>query len=391
MKMNPGHPAQSGFTIVELLVGMLIGIITAVVIGQVMALSEGQKRTATSGSDTQVNGALALYAIERDAKNAGYGMTSVSSGGIGCEVHMKNGANPVSNFTMVPAVVTDGTGGAPDTLRFMASSKTGITLPTRISIDHPETASNFFVDSDVGIQDNDMMIAVPAAGCSGTKWATVFQVTNDPNPGGGGGGGGGQGQNKVIHNSGQSDWNQPGGQTILPAGGYTAGDYLINLGTLLDHTYSVSANNLTLTEFSMATNSTASRDLYPQIVQIQAVYGKDDGATGTADDGIIDTWNATTPATNDGAAWRRIRAIRVALVARSPILEKETVTTDGAAGTTTCDSATPAPSSICWKPNPGGNGVKIDVNIGNANPDWQRYRYRVYETTIPLRNVIWQQ
>jgi type IV pilus assembly protein PilW len=24
-----------------------------------------------------------------------------------------------------------------------------------------------------------------------------------------------------------------------------------------------------------------------------------------------------------------------------------------------------------------------------ANADWQRYRYRVYETIIPLRNMIW--
>lgn len=404
MKNNPVHPMQKGFTIVELLIGMLIGIITAMVIGQVMSVAEGQKRTATSGSDTQVNGALALYTIERDAKNSGYGMTTVATGGVGCEVHMKNSASPptppltYNSFTLVPVMITDGASGAPDTLRFVASSKNGITLPTRVSIDHPDTAANFFVDSDVGIQEGDLMIAVPATGCSGTKWATVFQVTNDPNPGGGGGGGGGndnggaQGQNKVIHNSGQSVWNQPGGQTIFPSGGYTAGDYLINLGTMLDHTYSISGNNLRLRDFSMATNTGTDRDLYPHVVQMQAVYGKDDGGGGgAADDGIIDTWNATSPAANDGPGWRRIRAIRVALVTRSPILEKETVTTDGAADATTCDSATPSPTSLCWKPDPTGHGVKINVNINNANPNWQRYRYRVFETTIPLRNVIWKQ
>jgi type IV pilus assembly protein PilW len=29
-----------------------------------------------------------------------------------------------------------------------------------------------------------------------------------------------------------------------------------------------------------------------------------------------------------------------------------------------------------------------DSTPGNAN-DWRRYRYRVYETVIPLRNVVW--
>jgi type IV pilus assembly protein PilW len=67
------------------------------------------------------------------------------------------------------------------------------------------------------------------------------------------------------------------------------------------------------------------------------------------------------------------------------------VTLDGAVAASTCDSQTPHPAAICWKPDPNANGVKIDVNINNANPNWQHYRYRVIETTIPLRNLVWQQ
>ena len=29
-----------------------------------------------------------------------------------------------------------------------------------------------------------------------------------------------------------------------------------------------------------------------------------------------------------------------------------------------------------------------DTNPGTPN-DWRRYRYRVYETVIPLRNMLW--
>lgn len=392
-----------GFSLVEILVGLLIGLITTVVVAQILSQSEARKRTAVSGTDALIDATLALYAIERDAKNAGFGMTTVATGGVGCEICQQKGNDPVSSFVLTPVSITEGANGAADTIRLLASSKTGIVLPTRISVDHPDTAANFFVDSDLGIQENDLMIAVPSAGCTATTsctaspkpsgtWATVFQVTNDPNPGGGNNNGQGQGQNQVLHNSGQSVWNKPGGQNIFPSDGYGSGDYLINLGQMLDHTYSIVNNGLRLVDFNRSTDITTTLDLYPQIVQLQAVYGKDDGVGGgTAGDGVVDTWNTTSPAANDGLAWRRIRAIRVALVARSQLLEKEIVTQDGETTATTCAQTTPHPASVCWKPDPAGNGVKIDLNINNANPDWQRYRYRVFETTIPLRNIIWQQ
>jgi len=89
--------------------------------------------------------------------------------------------------------------------------------------------------------------------------------------------------------------------------------------------------------------------------------------------------------------WQQIRAIRVALVAQGRQRETGTVTLDGDSAASTCASQTPHPAAICWHPDPLGDGVKLDVNIGNTNPDWQHYRYRVIETTIPLRNVVWQQ
>ncbi len=391
MSMQSLHRSR-GFSLVELMVGVALGLLAVLAATQVLVVSEGQKRTATTGTDALVNGSLALYTIERDGKNAGYGLTT-TSGSLGCEIRAQHGSDPVKSFTLTPVTLTDGASGAPDTLKFLASSKNGITLPTRITVDHPTAAANFFVDSDVGIAEGDLMIAVPATcspACTSTsdtacKYATVIQVTKD----GGGPTGGGQGQNQVQHNP-SVEWNPAGGQNIMPDGGYGANDYLINLGALLDHTYSIANNYLRLTDYSTATATTTDYDLFPQIVQLQAVYGKDDGSNGgTANDGIIDGWDAATP--SDNAGWSQIKALRVALVARSQNLEKETVTQDGANAGTTCTSATPYPSSICWNPDPIGSGVKIDVNIGNANPDWQRYRYRVFESTIPLRNVIWRQ
>lgn len=394
--------SNAGFSLVELMVGLTIGLVTVLVVTQVMAVAETNRKAASSGSDTVVNAALSLYTIERDGKNAGYGMTTIASS-VGCEIRAKNQNDPSmpsegKKFNLTPVSIKDGTGGAPDEIQFLASDKNGITLPVRISVNHPPTAANFFVDSDVGVQDGDMMVAVPSVLSTATpptNWCSVFQVTGTGGGGGGGNGGnggnngggnngGGQGQNQVIHNSGQSDWNQPGGSNIFPKpDGYAAGDYVINLGNFLDHTYKVDTTKkmLVLTEYNMKTNTSADKDLYPHIVQLQAVYGKDTNA-----DGVVDAWNATVPTTP--AEWRQIKAVRVAVVARGQIQEGN-VTLDGANAASTCDSTSPHPAAVCWKPNPTGNGVKIDVSANNS--DWQKYRYRVVDTTIPLRNAIWQQ
>lgn len=386
---------SSGFSLVEIMVGLTVGLVTVLVVMQVMQVAEARKRATTSGSDAVVNAALGLYTIERDGKNAGYGMTTVRNS-VGCEIRYKFGTSTAATFSLTPIEVTDDAAGGPDRIKFMASNKNGVTLPVRISVDHPRTATNFFVESDLGVHLGDMMIAVPSVmntATPATTWCSVFQVTGTGGASGGGSGGGNgagngsaQGQNQVLHNSGQSEWNQPGGSVIFPDAGYSAGDYVINLGSFLDHTYLIDNNFLVLRDKNWITNVSTDQNLYPHIVQLQAVYGKD---TTTPPDNVVDQWNATAPTT--AAGWQQIIAVRVALVARGQSPEAGTVTLDGTAAASTCNSANPHPAAVCWRPNPNGNGVAINVNINNANPNWQRYRYRVVETTIPLRNTIWQQ
>ncbi|WP_158590455.1 PilW family protein [Noviherbaspirillum cavernae] len=394
---------SAGFSLVEIMVGLTIGLITVLVVSQVMQVAEARKRVSTSGADATVNATMALYTIERDGKNAGYGINTVKES-TGCPIHAKYGGEDEIEFNLVPARIVNGSdtdANAPDSVQFLASNKNGVTLPTRIAVEHPRTAANFFVESDMGVQDGDLMIAVPTnLSATPPTWCSLFQVTGTGGASGGGNGSGNggsgngsdngngngnaQGQNQVLHNSGQSDWNQPGGSTIFPEAGYAPGDYVINLGSFLDHTYSIRGNYLRLTDYSLKTNNRAEFDLYPNIVQLQAVYGKD---TTTPPDHVVDAWNADAPTTP--AEWQQVIAIRIALVARSQSPEPGIVTLDGSVAASTCDSANPHPAAVCWRPNPTGNGAKIDVSAGSAN--WQRYRYRVMETTIPLRNAIWQQ
>jgi type IV pilus assembly protein PilW len=56
MKLK-SSPHTAGFSLVEIMVGLAIGMLAVIVILQVFALSEGRKRTTTSGGDAQSNGA----------------------------------------------------------------------------------------------------------------------------------------------------------------------------------------------------------------------------------------------------------------------------------------------------------------------------------------------
>jgi type IV pilus assembly protein PilW len=62
-----------------------------------------------------------------------------------------------------------------------------------------------------------------------------------------------------------------------------------------------------------------------------------------------------------------MRAARLVVVARSAQLEKDNVTTV-------------APT---W----AGTGT-TPINLSN-DANWQRYRYKVFETVAPLRNMAW--
>ncbi|WP_306567439.1 PilW family protein [Aquabacterium sp.] len=373
---------QLGFTLIELLVAMLLGLVTVIVVAQVMLMAESRKRTATSGSDATTTGAMALYTMERDARNAGFGMTT-NAGALGCEIKAKHGSNATQTYVLAPIVITQGSSGAPDTITFTASTKEGVPLPTKVTVDHPSTAANFFVQSALGITEGDLMIAVPTTPSS-TNWCSVFQVTNDTAPGGGNSQGGGQGQNQVLHNSGLSSWNQAGGQTIFPTAGYPAGSTLINLGAMSRRTYSIVSNGLQLTWLNTTDGSSQTRDLYPQVIQLQAEYGTD---TDLADNNVrVTNWTTTTPAANDNAGWQAIKAVRVAVVARSNVYEKDVVTATGT-GTTYSTCRASSPRAVCW-----AGGAINNLNTNNpGTDDWQHYRYRVYEAVLPIRNVIWQQ
>ncbi len=351
---------------IEILVGMLIGLIGIVIIMQIFTFAENQKRTTTSGSDAQNNGNIAMYGVVRDVRQAGYGLNLAS---LGCNVATSFGGNTASpgTFILAPVVITDGgldgAGDAnPDTIRSLYSTTNIGSLPNLLTVAHTQSATTINLQTNFGIGAGNLVVFWESG-----KTCTLAQVTGFPT------------SPTVLTNTSQighdtsSPWN--GNTAIFPASGYASSATLINLGGMALRTLSLdSGNNLLMTEVSASFGSSASTvfTIASEIVNLQALYGKDTNA-----DGIVDTWNTTTPAAGvagsaTAAPWQQILAVRIALLARAGQFEKPAVA--GAA----CEATTAAPT---W----AGGTMAVPGGLPSC------YRYKVYETVVPLRNIIWGQ
>ena len=75
----------------------------------------------------------------------------------------------------------------------------------------------------------------------------------------------------------------------------------------------------------------------------------------------------------------------MALVARSTQCEKEKVTV---AGNVEWDVGTAIAIANTVNCTSGSGGQCLQIKVDHL-PDWQHYRYKVYDTMIPLRNILW--
>lgn len=370
----PSTKRQSGFTLIELMIGVLIGLMASLAVTHVLVNSEGQKRTTTSGSDAQVNGALALATLQRAMQPAGYGFATTPNV-IGCTLTAVFGGAAVADFParLAPVTITEGAAGAPDSVRILASGKNSYSVPLRI-VAPGNTLTNYPAGSVRGIVSGDLVVATNTITAAPSVPCRVLQVTANP------------GSVPEVVNGAASSWNAgPPAAGVYPDGGA-----LINLGTPMDVTYAVTGNALTVRSLTLDPTTSepdyaAATELFPNIVQLQALYGKD-----TNGDGNVDLWDNVAPTVTYSPyvnGWMQVIAVRIAVVARNSQYEKEDVTQAniawdvGTAGTVTGSAACVTPS--------GAASRCLSIKLDGLGDDWKRYRYRMFDTVVPLRNMLW--
>lgn len=358
---------QSGMSLVEILVGVMVGMIGIVVIFQVLQVSEERKRTTGAGSDAQISGSIGMYNLSRDLTLAGYGFGNAASTYMGCSIAAYDVNRPGNNFNFPfsPIVITDGAGGAPDTVAVLYGNSNFLAVPQTFDT---ATGTSKHTQGRTGFQLGDTFIIANT-----TPACALAQISGNANADG----------VTIDHANGVSYTDfytnvqvtaryNPAASPINSGAGF-----LFNMGpTPRRNVWQIQGDKLTFTDDLHWTDSNADGvndpvEVATGVIDLQAQYGID-GAGANPVDGMISSgeWTNTPP-----ADWTKVRAIRVAVLARSGQYEK-------AAATTT------APS---WA---AGNFVMRnvdgtpDTSPGDAN-DWRHYRYRVYQVVVPLKNMIW--
>ena len=366
---------QHGFSLIEIMVGIVIGLIAVLVIYQVFAAAEGIKRNTTSAGDAQQNGLLASFMLGVELANASNGVALVWQKLGSCPTT----TSAATTLRPIPVLITDGGGPTiPDqfVINYGISNQV-IFAPFKAA---SGTNAAYTVHAPIGFRAGDIIVAIsggsPGAGtCAVSKVTDVSAPTAAvPTPPDDPTGDLNAGQVTISHTNAPFAFTDDA--TLLNMG--CGGPPNCPVSNAQRVRYNVdAAGTLYSTSLWDATGAPQSplhpNPLASNIVNMKLLYGIDSDG-----DGFLDTWVAPTDAWSDAsvlaadaATLRRIKAVRLGVIVRGEQWDR-----DAPDKTVTLfdDSGIPFPQAF----------PRFDPGSGMGN-----YRYRSYETIIPMRNPVW--
>jgi len=411
----------AGFSLIELLVAMAIGLVVTLAVTSVLIRSEGSKRSSTSVNEINQTGAYTAFVLDRVIRSAGSGFSQRWSEVYGCLLDVSKAGSAVlpvpatiaasSAFRSItasptplpvrlaPLIIgkdlanTTGTGAEVrgDVLLVMAGSAGVGESPQQVNAGSVSVATSppqLLLQNTLGYATNDLVLLSDtgvSAGCmmqqvgthAATDYGQVLPLAGDYYKA--------NGTNVALTNF--------GGSTIA----LQMGSSTTNRPQFF--AYSVGENRTLFSYDLLNPLPTGGVDNRPDVaiadnvVEMRAVYGLD---TTSPPDGIIDGW---VPATGNFAAsvltngsvnsrnlLRQIIAVRVGLILRTSLQERAAATiASGATAQETFQQPSTASLTLfegLTDINGGSLSYTRSVTGGDA-----LYRYRPVDVTIPLRNV----
>ena len=372
--------AQRGVSLIETMVGILIGMVVVAVVYNLLLAAEGYKRSTMGVADAQVTGQLTQFILGRELANAG---NALSAGTDELAICGDWRLKPL------PALITAGaTATTSDDVTIYYSTTTRVVHPVRFATT-VTTPNPYQVFSPNGFKVNDWIIATDrTANCSlGRVTAITAPSTGNPLPPADSGG--------LVALA----------YTPASAFSFNSGARIINMGQQLNRVHywvdpaKAQLQSQNINPFAIDTAATPPVvPLAQNVVLLKAQYGID-----TNNDNAVDCWTSAdntgtcggfdlsgpsdpkTLATGGvfanaatGARIRMIKAIRIAVVVRSEDVTKADASNAGLVGQT------------AWLFNCAANNGTCQGRIQIDNTVLTDYgRYRIYESTIPLRNSLW--
>jgi type IV pilus assembly protein PilW len=369
----------AGFTLVELLVAVVIGLAMTLAVTLMLTRYESGRRTLTSVNDASIGGAYVSYALDRLVRSAGSGYMQswVNAGGCrvlatrsGTQVLPRTAAFPApfasapQTVRLAPVVVHAGIGaGGSDVLAVMTGSSGLGEAPMPIQPGSADT-DELRLGSTVGLRGGDLVLVFQdRVNCMIQQVAAGFTGGADQLLSFGGNYADSDIDGVELIDIGASEpaW-------VVPLGGVGAARpqfQLVGVGanaTLVTHD---------MLQLDGADTVTAVAD---GVGDLRVRYGVD-----TTGDGRIDSWQdpasadwsaATLQSGTEAARVRlsQIMALRIAIVTRTQVPERDAV----------------APESLLLFPDLE-EALQVTRTLSTEE---RQVHWRVLDFTVPLRNTL---
>lgn len=278
------HP-EAGFSLVEVMAAL---VILAIAMTAVFATFTSQQKSFTVQNrvaEMQQNLRQAVEYMSRDIRLAGYGIPD--------NVTIPNNIISAGVTSIRSLYAKDNTTGPDEIYVLYMFDMDANQPPTTITAAMPAPSAELNVASTTGFIDGDLVLI-----SNGTN-ADLFEVTQVQIA-----------ALKLQHNPGGSarDYNNAGGHSTWPAGGYGAGATLAKARFLRYYIDSTDPAHPTLMVDRMG--GAVPQPLADDIEDMQLAYGLDTNA-----DGIVESWTAT-PTTPS-----QIRQVQLQFIARTRLPE----------------------------------------------------------------------
>jgi len=365
--------SQRGFNLLELLVGIMVGMLVIYGSIKIYAVSDDRNRTVGAKNDTQTTIALVAHMLEQDIRLGGRGFSHFESDPVlGCEmeVHNSNASSTSDQFKLFPVYIVNGENGAPDEIHVFYGNSPVRVIPDTVEDDD---ASTKLVSNKGGFLTGDKVLLTRYDIEADGKKCAIVEITerlDDKDTEG----------SILKHDAGvlyqseyESDPNKRLTASMNPDGGTTesfTGGHIFSLGPApVFHRWYVDNSNwldsrlMRQNRMPHSTEKQKDAEMGVNIVDLQAQYGYFmDGCANL-------TWEDPSVLNDDleNPQWKNVVAVRFALLIRDSHYRKEPYVAK----------------------NPIWSGGEF-VMPGQGGAAWHRYSYEVQEVVVPLRNYLKQ-
>lgn len=379
-----------GFSLIELLVAVAIGLALTLAVTLTLIRSEGARRTLTATNDISNNGAYLAFSLDRQLRSAGSGFTQVWRNAYGCPLQATRAgvailpraaaypapfASVAQTLRLAPLVVHAGIGASGSDVLILQSGSAGLSESPMPVLTNSATGSALRVPITLGLQGADLMAVVQDNDVNDNPQpCALLQVAN--------GFAGAADQDLSL--GGNFHATTIGSVSLVDVG-TTQRAWVAPLGNEATNRPNFQllgvSTQRTLVAYDLLRldGGNAVVPVADGVVDLRARYGVD-----TNDDGRVDTWVSPAAAgwtaaalLNGSAAARtslsRILSVRVALVFRGTVPEMQ-------GGQLI--NVTPATLTLF---DDLGAGLQVNHSVVVAN---RPLRHRVLDFTVPLRNAM---